>query len=254
MFSILKKRTESKIYALKIFFKKLFVKTETDNSFFELKNLEKDLVDKDEICVLASGPSSNKLNPSKNAFYLVTNDSYRLVMNYDFLYYVNDGFFYRRFIANIPLCKKHQKSLFMYRKEDSLHQSSFQFFKETIGLVKEHDKLLLTNFKNDFNSSNENFKIVFDFLRQNSCPIKIQNSGVFLLLFGFYLAETYKLKLSIYGLDLGVGGKIHFERGGHVGKSITNDRVKANTLKQLELMYDKMGERIKNYSNFNSNT
>jgi hypothetical protein len=59
--------------------------------------------------------------------------------------------------------------------------------------------------------------------------------------------------LSFYGLDLGVGVKIHFEIDGHVGKSITNDRVKVNTLKQLELMYDKMGERIKNYSNFNSN-
>ena len=62
----------------------------------------------------------------------------------------------------------------------------------------------------------------------------------------------YKKKLEIYGLDLGTGGNVHFDNAGHVGKSITNDRVKVNTKKQLDIIYSILNENVTNYSFFNT--
>lgn len=58
--------------------------------------------------------------------------------------------------------------------------------------------------------------------------------------------------MEIYGLDLGEGGKRHYNNKGVVGKSVTDDRVKRNVKMYLNYMY-KESLLVKNYSNFNPN-
>ena len=239
-------------YLIKIWIKYVFYPNQK-KEFKKIEKLEKNLSNKKSIVVLCSGPSAIKLKPNKKDFYLVTNDSYKMVKDFSFLYYVNDGYFFRRFLANAPLCKNHVETLLFYRKEDHLHENSFRYFKTNLKLIK-NKNYLISNFESNIDSAYPNYTKFIDFLYSYHIPIKIQNSGIFLLLFGFYLAEKYDKELCVYGLDLGVGGKVHFEKGGHVGKSITSDRVKVNTKSQLDLMYKIMKSRIKNYSNFNPNS
>ncbi|WP_418637754.1 hypothetical protein [Winogradskyella sp.] len=248
--AILIKKIRSKVYVSKIQLKSLFRKNKNAN-FLDIDKINKTLESKKSICVVCSGPSANKLLPNKDHFYLVTNDSYKLVKNYDFLYYVGDGYFFRRFLANAPYCRNHKHNIFFFRKEDQLHAESFEYFKKHSNLLS-NNSFLLSNFENNFKHSNANYKKFIDFLEHKNIPVKFQNSGVFLLMFGFYLAVTYKMKLEIYGLDLGMGGNVHFDNAGHVGKSITNDRVKVNTKKQLNIIYNILNENVSNYSFFHT--
>jgi hypothetical protein len=97
--------------------------------------------------------------------------------------------------------------------------------------------------------SSNNWKEFQSFYKERNLPVKIQNSGVFLLLLGYYLAVTYQLPLEIYGLDLGVGGETHFDGKGVIGKSVTNERVKYNVRMYLESMQNEHAAFV-NYSNF----
>lgn len=248
---VLHKKIRSKVFLLQIFLKR-FIKAKPKAKYKNLNDFGGLLSTKDKISVVCSGPSAKKLKVDEDALYLVTNDSYKLVSHQDFIYYVNDGYFFRKFLANAPFCKNHYYNVFFYRKEDQLHKNSFQYFKKNSPLI-ENENFLISNFKNDFKYSEFNYHTFIDFLSEHNIPIKFQNSGIFLLLFGFYLAETYHKKLEIYGLDLGVGGHTHFDKKGHVGKSITRDRVKVNTQQQLNLIYKNLGHNVKNYSFFNSN-
>lgn len=247
----IKKSINVRWYLIKILIKS-FLKLKEDNSFNNLDNFKSISSESNAIVVLCSGPSANKLEPKKKEYYIVTNDSYKIVKNLSFLYYVNDGYFFRRFLANSPLCKNHIKTLYFFRNEDKLHKKAFEYFKANLELLK-NENYLISDFNTTINSANSNYFKLIDFLKSYKIPLKIQNSGIFMLLFGFYLAQNYNKELHIYGLDLGIGGNIHFEKGGHVGKSITSDRVKVNTKIQLDMIYKIMGSRVKNYSYFNSN-
>ena len=250
MNSKLQKRIKSKIFLIRILFKKIFNKKKRAK-FKYLSQIQDILKNKQNITVVCSGPSANNLKPSDDDLYLVTNDSFKLVRDYDFLYYVNDGYFLRRFLALAPFNDNHTYNIFFYRDEDHLHHTGYQYFMKHLNLLFGNN-YILTNISND-KISNNNYNQLIKNLEKFELPIKFQNSGIFLLLLGFHLAEKYNKSLKIYGLDLGVGGKKHFEKGGHVGKSITNDRVKINTKKQLDIIYKHLGKDVKNYSYFNSN-
>ena len=238
-------------YWLKIQYKKLMESNQEIN-FRRLEDLKPAIVGKKNIVVMCSGPTANRMQPSQDDFYLVTNDSYKLVQNQDFLYYVHDGFFIRRFFANQPLCDNHDKSIFLYRSLNKPHLGNFKHFLKR----KRHlsnQNFVISDFEDNVAHANDNYDDFHNFFEKHQIHTKIQNSGIFLLLLGFYIAYHNDLNLKIYGLDLGLGGKVHFEKGGFIGVSITHDRVKVNTKLQLDRMYQILGNRIKNHSNFNSN-
>jgi len=239
-------------YWLKVQYKKI-VDSQKEINFKSLDALGKAVSDKKNIVVLCSGPTAKKMTPSRENFYLVTNDAYKLVRDLDFLYYVHDGFFIRRFFANLPMCNNHDKTIFLFRKINKPHHSGFRHFLRNLHVLK-GDNYLISDFETVLSHANENHHEFEKFFSDRDIHTKIQNSGIFLLLLGFYLAQTHNKNLKIYGLDLGLGGKVHFEKGGFVGVSITHDRVKVNTKLQLDKMYALMGDKIQNYSNFNANT
>lgn len=246
--SILLKQLRSKVFFIKILLKKL-IKKNNKPVFLNLDDLAKQLVNKTTVCVVCSGPSAKALIPNKDDYYLVTNDSFKLVENYDFLYYVYDGYFFSRFLANHPYSKNHKNNIFFYRQEDKLHLESLKYFRRHSNLLN-NNNYLISDFQTDFNYGNTNYNKFIDFLKHHKLPVKFQNSGIFLLLFGFYLALTNNKKLEIYGLDLGMGGKVHFNNAGHVGKSVTSDRVKKNTQIQLDIIYNILNKDVTNHSFF----
>ncbi len=203
-----------------------------------------------KIVVLASGPSAKRLRPTSDGFYLVTNDSYKIVADLEFLYYIKDGYFVNRFLANGPYSEKHSRTLFYWISGNINDEVSLQQFLKRQRLPAAHELYFFSDLVSSTHSETE-WKRFYDFItEQHKLPFKIQNSGIFLLFLGFYLAAKLNMPLEIYGLDLGVGGNFHFDKKGHISDSITRDSVKRNVKVYLDEIYKSLGGQVKNHSNY----
>lgn len=248
---LLHQRIYSKIYYITILFKKVLTSKDSEFSTGSIDYIIDKYSSKDKIIIVCNGPSALALKEKSNKnLYLVTNNGKKLVEHQDFLYYVNDGFFIRKILSRRKFLKFNQEILFYYTNS-KLHKRGFEYLMKNICLLKDKKKIFISRELNDANSI-LNFDTFEKFYSDRNLPIKIQNSGVFLLLFGYFLSTKMNLPLEIYGLDLGEGGKRHYDNKGVVGKSVTEDRVKKNVKMYLDYMY-KESLLIKNYSNFNLN-
>ncbi|WP_310992272.1 hypothetical protein [Aequorivita marina] len=248
---LLQKRIYSKIYYITILFKKAFTFKDNEFSTGSIDYLIKKYSAKEKIIIVCNGPSVLTLKEKSNKnLYLVTNKGKELVEHQDFLYYVNDGFFIRKILSRSKFLKFNQEVLFYYNNSEP-HKRGFEYLMKNICLLKNKNKVFISRELNDANSIS-NFDTFEKFYFDRNLPIKIQNSGVFILLFGYFLATRMNLPIEIYGLDLGEGGKRHYDNKGVVGKSVIEDRVKRNVKMYLDYMY-KESLSIKNYSNFNPN-
>lgn len=248
---LLYKRIYSKIYYITILLKRALTVKYNGLSTDSIDYLIDKYSQKEKIIIVCNGPSVLTLKEKSNKnLYLVTNDGKELVEHLDFLYYVNDGFFIRKMLSRSKFLKFNQETLFYYNNSEP-HKRGFEYLMKNICLLKDKKKIFISRELNDANSIS-NFNIFEKFYFDRNLPIKIQNSGVFLLLFGYFLSTKLNLPMEIYGLDLGEGGKKHYNNKGVVGKSVTEDRVKRNVEMYLNYMY-KESLLIKNYSNFNPN-
>lgn len=240
---LIKKRISAKLYFFKIQCASLlrFKKSDFDN--LDLQAIVKKYNGKEKIIVVCSGPSAGKLEVSDGNLYLASNSAYKLVKNQDCLYYVNDGFFLKKILAQSRFLKVNQEVLFFYY-ENAANLKDQEYLLKNISLLEHRDKYFISQ---KVNSSNYNSFV--DFYKDKGLPIKIQNSGVFLLLFGYYLAEKMNVPIEIYGLDLGLGGATHFDNKGIVGNSVLKDGVKDNVKMYLKYMYEHKKDLI-NHSNF----
>lgn len=244
------KKIESKYYLIKIKVKSVFVRNTIVRTNL-IEDLIKSYSTKKKIVVLCSGPSALKVKLSNDCLYLITNSGYSLVSNHDFIYYINDGFFIKKTLASASsFLKKNQKILFFYQNSNE-HKKGFDFLNKYSSLLNSDELYFLTKLiKND--CFIENYEQFTTFYQERNLPIKIQNSGMFLLLFGYMLSVKMNLPLDLYGLDLGLGGNVHYDNKGVVGKSVFRDRVKENVKMYLSFMYNEKKE-ISNYSNFSPN-
>lgn len=248
----IKKRISAKIHSLKVLLKLWFVKNNEiymDNSLIELLNEYKE---KKKIVVFCSGPSGNKVTINKDCLYLVTNDGYKRMINEDveYLLYLNDQFCVRRILACNSVYTINQKIIFYY-SDSILHQKGWKYIEDKVHLLDKLSLFFLLN-NTEYPVAQKNFMKFESFYKQKNLEIKIQNSGMFLLLLGYYFAETLKLPLEIYGLDLGVGGNVYFNSNASPGKSVTRDRVKVNVKMYLDYIYRNHFD-VKNFSNFYGN-
>lgn len=243
-----RKRILSKIYSLNIFVKNFFwTKRKKEVSVFPINDLIEKYSNYKKIVVLCNGPSANNVEIHLDHLYLITNNGIDLMDKGDFLYYVNDGFYIRKILSQNKFTRKEQKLLFYY-DNSLLHKEGLKYLMSQVYLLREKKLFFISSELNNPNSKS-NFIDFTKFYSDRNLPVKIQNSGIFLLLLGYYLAVKTNLPLEIYGLDLGVGGNLHFNGKGIVGKSVTDDRVKKNVQIYLDFMY-KEYNFIKNYSNF----
>lgn len=244
---LLKKRFLVKVYSLIIYIKKI-KKSNSMQSVFLIDDVLLDYKEKKKIVVLCNGPSANKVEVCANNLYLVTNSGYSMVNKAEFLYYVNDGYFIKKlFAVHSFFLKKNQKIIFYYEETEG-HNKGFQFLSKCKKLLNNKKIFFLTKL-DATETSLANFNGFHDFYKKRGLPVKIQNSGMFLLLFGYMLSVKMNLPLEIYGLDLGIGGEVHFDKKGVVGKSVISKRVKENIEMYLNYMYSEKDD-IFNYSYF----
>lgn len=247
---ILKKRISSKILSINIFIKSFLNKNKGFEDF-PINDLIENFLKKDKIIVVCNGPSASKVKISNENLYLVTNNGKDLMqVETDYLYYVNDGFYIKKILSKNSFLKNGQNILFYYNNSIP-HKNGLAYLLKNIHLLENKKKYFISSEIDNLHSI-KNYNDFYKFYEKRNLPVKIQNSGVFILLFGYYLAYKMNLPIEIYGLDLGVGGNIHFNNKGVVGKSVIHDRVKKNTKMYLNFMY-KEYPSIKNYSNFNPN-
>jgi len=248
----IKKRISAKIHSLKVLLKLRFFKNNEiymDHSLIELLNEYKE---KKKIVVFCSGPSGKKVTIENDYLYLVTNDGYKRMVNenVEYLLYLNDQYCVRRILANNSVYKNNQKIIFYY-SDSTLHQQGWKYLEDKVHILDKLSLFFLLN-NTEYPVAQENFIKLESFYKLKNLEIKIQNSGMFLLLLGYYFAETLKLPLEIYGLDLGVGGNVYFNSNASPGKSVTRDRVKVNVKMYLDYIYRNHFD-VKNFSNFYGN-
>lgn len=249
MTELFKKKIKARIYNFKIFIKNIVQGSR--KPVFESRHIS-DILEKyknkKKIVVLASGPSANRMTKDTDSLYLITNTGNRIVGDIDFLYYLNDEFYIKRALAK-PSIIKQQEVLFFYT-DSKQHKSGLDYLLKYLRFFKGKKLYFLTRNIDDEVSVN-NYNDFEDFYLRRNLPVKIQNSGMFLLLFGYYMAYNMNLPLEIYGIDLGIGGIVHFDKKGYFGDSVTRDRVKENVKMYLDFMNSEYEGNIRNYSNFN---
>lgn len=242
------KRVEAKIYSLLIAFKNILGRKAETTPYFTLHNLKIKYSEKKKIVVLASGPSANEVELDEDTLYIVTNSGYRLVKDFDYLYFINDGFYVKKVLAIGNYFLKDTQEIIFFYQNSELHKKGFCFLKKHLTKISKKNKYMISELDSQ-SASLENWNHFSGFYKQRNLPIKIQNSGVFLLLLGYFLAIEMKLPIEVYGLDLGVGGVKHFDNKGVAGKSVTNDRVRSNVKMYLDFMIQEHTEFV-NFSYF----
>lgn len=249
MIKKISKSCRARLYSLIVFYKQLFLKSEPLKTDCPLEEILEKYKNKKKIIVFCSGPSASKAEVELESLYLVTNDGYKgtLEKNVEFLLYLNDQFGLNRAFVHNSDFKEEQTFLFFYN-DSYLHRSGFDYVKNKVHLLRGENKIF---FLNDvkYPIALENYNQLIQFYKERNLPFKIQNSGMFLLLFGFYLAHKLNLPLEIYGLDLGVGGAVHFNTNDIPGKSVLRERVKENVEMYLNYIYSNHFD-VKNFSNF----
>lgn len=241
------RRIKVRIYILLIWIRKIFTRRQnniSDNSIEELLGKYKN---KSGIVVLGSGPSAGNVSLHKNSLYLVTNTGSKIVQKYDYLYYLLDDFYLRQNLSNSIRHKDNQEVLFYFEKT-LIGNKKNKYLLKNIFLFKKY-KLYLLNDRGGKQNEIKNLELFENFYKERKLEINICNSGVFLLLFGYFLAYKLKLPIEIYGLDMGEGGKLHFDGAGGVTGTITRQRTKNIVKEYLEFMYSEYRD-IKNYSYF----
>lgn len=208
----------------------------------------------DKIIIIASGPSSLKLEPKKENLHIATNSSFKLVQGLPLLYVISDNHFVTKYISNRIKIKNLVGILFRFNTGDTGHYNIFKKVEKYLSISNQKaPEILISNFQSSM-SDIAGFEELEDWIKSHfAMPFKQQNSGMLILLIGYFIAFKLKKDIEIYGLDAGVGGKKHFDNKGIVGDSVFKDRVKVNLKKYLDKMYAQNKISVKNYSYFNPN-
>jgi hypothetical protein len=204
-----------------------------------------------KIVVLCNGPSANLFKPADDTLYLVTNSGSKLVKDLNFIYYVNDPFYINKLLASGRFLKPSTDLIFYYNNTD-LHKKNLNFLSKNMVLIRQHALFFVSPLLPNM-VAQDNFKDFIAFYANRNLSVKVQNSGMFLLLFGYFLGHNLKVPIDIYGLDMGEGGKVHFDGKGIIGDSVIAKRVKKNIRIYLDFIYKEYDGKVKNYSYFYSN-
>ncbi len=249
--SDLEKKITDKKYRLQVFFKSLF-----PDNFSPKHNSVDDFIqrfnDKERVVVFCSGPSAKKVLPNKNNLYLATNDGCKFVVanNLDFLFFLNDQYYLNKNLVRSEKYLKKDQSIVLFYTQTKLHKKAWNYLKAKLWMFGDKNFLSFNDLEKGI--SKTNYDLFISFYKDRGLPLKSQNSGMFILLLGYYIAVKLNKPIDIYGLDLGIGGNEHYDKKGLVTKSITRDRIKVNTKMYLDYMYKNHND-IKNYSNFYGN-
>lgn len=246
------KRFLARIYPILLFFKKFLSKRKPLDTTNDLNVFVENFKYKKKIVVFCSGPSAKKAIIDSENLYLTTNYGYKgaLEQTAEFVLYLNDQFGINRALVHANDFTENQRFVFFFSGSEP-HQAGFNHLKKYVHLLKGKEKLFFLNLP-EYEQAHSNYSLFIDFYKERNLPVKIQNSGMFLLLFGYYLAHKHQLPMEIYGLDCGVGGVVYHNSDDIPGKSVYRNRVKANVKMYLDYFYKNQLD-VKNYSNYYGN-
>lgn len=184
----------------------------------------------EKIIVCASGVSLNRLKKlSKKNLYIATNSSVSKVINYHFIYFT----FTREYInLYLRLGFKNQGwegTIFRFTQSKADHKIRMNSYRRASEYLSKFQRskpeLLLSNIQNEGMEAS-NFNEINQFIRSKlNFDFNDENSGISILLLGFYFASKLNKPLEVYGLDAGITGNQYYNKRGHPGKEISNEKT-----------------------------
>jgi len=221
-----------------------------------INNWVKSLLGYQKIIVVGCGPSVKLVEYSKDYIYITTNAGITLFSDYDVVYYLNDLYSsYKTLKQGIDRCNC--RGVVFRQEFPTNNQRSIEFTKNIVKYKQKYKRnypeILLTNYANpcyDLVHFNQNYELVNRYIKTHLGREFIQiNSGFGLLYLGYFIAHKLSLPLVIYGLDAGVGGKVHFD-GAVAHKTVFGDNIKRELSALLKTLYNQQDITVKNFSYF----
>lgn len=204
-----------------------------------------------KIVVVASGPSSNKIRLEDDALYICTNSSLQLVKKQSFIYIIHDPYYLTIYLKSFPGYQFWKGTVFWIVNNNSkINNTSFQkVFRYLLKKSRIKKEILITDF--DYNENSKTLdkslktylKSKFDF------QYKSINSGFNCVLIGCVLSHFNNIPIEVFGLDMGEGGDVYFNKKANIGKSIKGENNKI-IVKDFLLKAYQSDINIINYSNF----
>lgn len=219
-----------------------------------INSLEDDHIE--NLVLVASGPSSKKLELSDRDLYLCTNNSINLVKNHRFLYYIQDYYFTLKYLKTFSTFKK-WKGTFCIVNDDGyqVNKKVFDLVRTYLSKYKRKKNELLISDIDKVSPHLECYNELNDFLKKEfNCTFFNLSSGFSILLLIVFIAEKLNKPIKVYGLDLGFGGNEYFD-----GKKISehcsfSDSNQEKTRDFLSKLYANKNFSIENHSFFYPNT
>jgi len=187
-----------------------------------------------KIIICASGPSLNNLKDfSEQNLYITTNSSVSKVLNFHFIYFTFTREYINLFLRRGFKEKGWEGTIFRFTQSKANHVIRMNSYKKVLDYLSKYHRnkteLLLSDIQKE-TLEESNFYELNQFIKSNlNFNFDNENSGISILLLGYYFAKRLNKPLEVYGLDAGSNGYQYFNNSGKPDKEISNNR----TLKSL---------------------
>jgi|GEM_PF-4692857 len=200
------------------------------SSVIEIKQWVNKFSKFEKIIVCASGSSLNNLKKNSDKFlYITTNSSVSKVLDYHFIYFTFTREYINVYLRHGFKNKGWEGTIFRFTQSKAYHKIRMSSYDKVLDYLSKYHRnkpeLLLSDIQK--NSPEEaNFNELNQFIKSNlNFNFDNENSGISILLLGYYFAKKLNKPLEVYGLDAGIHGGQYFNKSGHPGKEISNEKT-----------------------------
>ena len=206
----------------------------------------------EEIIAVASGPSACNTPRRDNALYFATNDSFKIVSDLPFVYFLTDRYMVRRYLKLGIKASGLKATVLLAQARDWPRNASIA---RQINRYKlKYQRIRHEVFAYDLAEKGppyDNWRLIENTILEDlDRPYKQFNSGFGLIQVAYVVARAMNLPLSIYGLDAGEGGYLHYDGHPCTGKSVVSERTRRKLKDLLDSMYQKGQVHVANFSFF----
>ena len=229
-------------------------KVDSSRKDYLLKDFINELDKFERIIVVAGGPSSLNLKSNNDALYLAMNKSFTLVQNLPFIYFVTENHFLYNYLKCGFKSNNWMGTIFRFELS-TLSSNSLKSLQYIIDYKKKYvrnkPEILCTDFIDKNKDYNKNFNDI-EFFFNNIVGIKLKsfNTGFSAVSIAFFIAHTLNIPLEIYGMDFGVGGKVHFDNTEMKSLSVVGSRIKRKYTELYKKIKSQNKIEIHNHSYF----
>ena len=209
----------------------------------------------EEVIAVASGPSACNTPRQDNALYFATNDSFKIVSDLPFVYFLTDRYMVRRYLklgikasgltATVLLAQAQSwPPNARIARHINRYKLKYQRIRHEVFAFDLAEK----------GPAHDNWRLIENTIREDlDRPYRQFNSGFGLIQVAYVVARAMNLPLSIYGLDAGEGGHVHYDGNPCAGKSVVSEKTRRKLKELLNSMYQKGQVRVANFSFFHPN-